>query len=899
MLNRHMLIGRGCELERIATLLEHARTGHGDVLALVGESGIGKSSLLDWAEEQAAGMLVLRARGVQSEAHIPFAGLFELLRPALDALPRLPEPQAAALESALALRPARARDRFAVGAATLGLLAAYAEAAPVLVLVDDAHWLDGSSADALRFALRRLLADPVAVVLAVREEERSLIDEADFELLRVDGLDLQATTQLLRHNVPGTSDETAERLHRNTGGNPLALLELAGRAPTDTAVRVVDVYLERLQELPGRTRTALVLAAASDGGSIASVERAAARLELALADLAPAEEAGLVELDRGTIEFRHPLMRSAAYFSATPEQRRTVHRALADSLPDQELDRRAWHLGLAATGTDETASSALEQAAARARERSAYDVASHAFERGALLTADEQRRARLAFLAADAAWLGGLADRPVALLEDARAHTRDEALLIEIDHLRGQIALRRGPISQARQILREAAERAQSAMLFAEAAEAAFFAGDADDLRACGERADALAAASGNDLEMFFGRMSAGMGRVLAGEEAGAEAIRDAVEVLERSDDLDHDPRLLGWAAMGPLWLREAGVGNAVVERALAAARTHAAAGVLPHLLWHVALGQAAADDFVSAYATFDETIRLARETRQPVMLCASLARLALIDARCGRDDDSRARANEALVLARELGAHLFEIWALGALGELELVRGDAGAAAAHYEQLEHSLELYRISDVDLSPAPERVELCLRTGSAADAAAIAAAFTTAAEMKGQPWALARALRAEALVAPDDAFQPRFEHALQLHTRTPDAFERARTQLVYGARLRRTGQRVRAREQLRAAHATFEQLGASPWAALARTELAATGETARRRDPATLDELTPQELNVALLLANGKTTREAAAALFLSPKTIEYHLRNVYRKLDISSREQLAAVAQRL
>jgi DNA-binding CsgD family transcriptional regulator len=893
-----MLLGRGRELEKVGGLLDGARAGSSGVLAVVGEAGIGKSSLLRWAAERADGMQVLRASGVQSEAHIPFAGLFELLRPALGVVEQLPEPQAAALESALALRPGQAHDRFAVGAATLGLLAACAESAPVLVLVDDAHWLDGSSADALRFALRRLVADAIAVLLGVRDGEPSLLDGADLDTLRLEGLDLEATATLL---PAGTSRETVERLHRNTGGNPLALLELAEREPTDAALaaplRVTEAYVDRVRGLPRRTRAALVLTAASDGGDAAVVARAAARLQLDLSDLEPAEELGLVELRGGLIELRHPLMRSAIYGGATPEERRGAHRALADSLPDSEADRRAWHLALAAVGVDESASSALEQAGARARGRSAYDVASHAFERAATLTGEARRRAFLTFAAAEQAWLAGLGDRALALL--ANISGADAALLIEIEHLRGEIALRRGPVDEARVLLRTAAESAQSPVLFAEAAEAAFFAGDTEEMRACGERAAELAATVGGNRNAFFGQMSAGMGRVLSGEETGADLIRSAVSVLERSDELERDPRLLGWAAMAPLWLREAGVGEAIVERALGAARAHAAAGVLPHLLWHVALGEAAADDFVAARATFDETIRIARETGQSVMLCAALARLSLSAARWGRPAPAGAHAAESLALARELGAHLFEIWALGSLGELELIRGDAGAASARYEELQRVLEQHGISDADLSPAPERVELCLRTGRPEPAPAIASAFAATAEAKGQPWALARAARALALVASDESFADEFQRALELHRRTPDAFETARTQLAFGARLRRAGRRIAAREQVRAAHTTFEQLGAAPWAELARTELAATGETARRREAATLDELTPQELKVALLLADGKTTREAAAALFLSPKTIEYHLRNAYRKLNVRSREELAAaVAER-
>jgi len=347
-----MLLGRDREAGAIASLLDRARAGSSGVLALVGEPGIGKSSLLDWAAERAEGMNVLRARGVQSETHIPFAGLFELLRPALGCLDRLPAPQAAALESALALRPARAGDRFSVGAATLSLLAAHAELAPLVVLVDDAHRLDGSSADALRFALRRLVADPIAVLLAAREDEPSLLQGADLQILRVGGLGAAASSELLRREVPDMRADAVARLHRETGGNPLALIELAHEqlseipldAPVPAVTSVAEAYLQRVRALPARTRVALVLAAASDGGDLPVFARAAAALRLQVDDLVPAEERCVVAMHAGALEFRHALTRSAIYGDASPEERRAAHRALADALPPSEEDRRAWHL---------------------------------------------------------------------------------------------------------------------------------------------------------------------------------------------------------------------------------------------------------------------------------------------------------------------------------------------------------------------------------------------------------------------------------------------------------------------------------------------------------------------------------------------------------------------------
>jgi DNA-binding CsgD family transcriptional regulator len=901
-----MLLGREREQQALERLLHEARDGRSGVLALVGEAGIGKSALLEHAATAAADMRILRARGVASEAQIPFAGLFELLRPALDCLGAIPEPQSAALQSALALRPSQEDDRFAIGAATLSLLAAAAEERPVAVLVDDAHWLDGSSADALLFALRRLLAEPIAVVLTARAGELSLLDGSDLPRLELDGLDADAAALLLRRVSPGADDDAAARLHRETGGNPLALLELAGAplpalvpdAPVPVLTSVARTYVERAAALPAATRHALLLATATDRGDLALLARAGGRLGAAVADLDPAEAAGLVSLREGALEFRHPLARSAIYAAASAEQRRRVHRALAETLPDADVDRRAWHLSLAAAGPDEAASSALAQAAERAHRRSAYGVSSEAYERAARLAPAPERRAALLCEAAEAAWLGGHAERAVALLDESARTAADEELRLRLDHLRGHIALLRGPLAAGEALLVEAAERAEpgtAVVMLAEAVAGAFYAADGRLMQECGRRVAALAAADGGTRAAFFGRMASGMALVMTGDgERGAESIREAVGMMERSDELRTDPRLLAFVSMGPLWLRETSVGRALVDRAVAAARAQAAVGVLPHLLTHLAIQDATSDRWVEAQAGFDEAIALARETGQWVVLSGALARAAWLEARLGRADACRGHAEEALALAREHGAGLSEIWALAALCDLELGGGDAAAALAHAEEQQRVMTRRRIGDADLSPAPEQVELFLRLDRPDEAAGALAPFAGAAAAKGQPWALARAARARGLLAPDGAFASCFEQALELHRRTPDVFEAGRTELAYGARLRRAGERIRAREHLRLAVKTFDGLGAAPWAEGARTELAATGERARRRDPSTLDQLTPQELRISLLLAQGRTTREAAAALFLSPKTIEYHLRNAYRKLGVHSRDDLRA-----
>src|SRR3954452_1764768 len=335
-----MLLGRGRERQALDELLVAAREGRSGSLAIVGEVGIGKTTLLDWAEGRTGGMRVLRARGIESEAQVPFAGLFELRRPALGWMDRIPEPQAEPLAGALALRPARAGDRFAIGAATLSLLAAYAEDQPVAVLVDDAHWLDGSSADALLFAVRRLVADPIAIVMCVRGGVPSLVDDSDVPRRRLDGLDATAAAELLAREVgEPLRDGVAARVHRATGGNPLALVELAHDAvtlddtpldaPLPVGVRIAREFLRRYGALPADTRTSLLVAAASDRGDLATIARAARTLDVDVSALQAAEAVGLVRLQGGSIEFTHPLVRAAIYGDASPDERRAAHRAVA------------------------------------------------------------------------------------------------------------------------------------------------------------------------------------------------------------------------------------------------------------------------------------------------------------------------------------------------------------------------------------------------------------------------------------------------------------------------------------------------------------------------------------------------------------------------------------------
>jgi hypothetical protein len=587
-----VLLGRASEQREIELVLNRARSGTSATLALVGETGIGKTALLDHAAERAVGMHMLRARGIESEAQIPFASLLELLRPALARLDEIPRPQAVALEGALALRPAAAQERFAIGAATLSLLAATAEQRPLAVLVDDVQWLDDSSAEALLFAFRRLVADPISVIITAREGEPSLLDGTDLPTLRLAGLSSDETMTLLG-DVPSA---IAHKLHSATAGNPLALLELAADAPdlelapdgapVLVSTRVASAFVRRVHSLDDGARAALVLAAASETGDLATLDRAAVGLGIELSWLAAAETVGLVSLRAGRVEFRHPLVRSAIYADASVEERCRAHRALAGALPDRDVDRRAWHLAAAAVGCDESASSALEQAGVRGHDRSAYATAAAAFERAARLTAIKERGAALLYRAADAAWLAGLADRALALLEQAGSATTSAGRLVEIDHLAGHILVRRGPVMRGHSILVNAAERAdpeRAVAMLAEAANACFYAGQAADMLAAAERGHARLPEEAPVRAQFLAATSFGMAHVFAGDaSAGSAAIHEAIALAEGSPELQEDLRVLPWLAVAPIFLRESTAGRPLLDQALTQARARSAVGALP-----------------------------------------------------------------------------------------------------------------------------------------------------------------------------------------------------------------------------------------------------------------------------------------------------------------------------
>jgi DNA-binding CsgD family transcriptional regulator len=898
-----VLLGRELEWLEIQRLLAQIHCGRSGTLVLLGEPGIGKSALLEAAGARADGVRLLRARGIESEARIPFASLLELVRPILGHLGAIPEPQAAALEAALALRPRGAHERFAVGAATLSLLAAAAETEPLLLLVDDAHWLDLPSAEALLFALRRVSVDAIGALIAIREGEPSFLDGADLPVLRLAGLSMAEARQL----IPDLPSAVLTGLHETTRGNPLAMLELsrepealllAGeKVPMPLPERIAESFSRRLAALPEQTRLALGFLAAGDTGDLASLGRPAQRLGVDLTALADGERAGLISLAGGRAGFRHPLVRAAAYASVPAEQLRDIHRALAATLPDRDLDRRAWHLAAAADGYDESASTALEQAAQRSRDRSAHATASAAFERAARLTGDGERRTRMLLDAGRAAWDAGLGGRATELLAEIRDETNHDAP-IEADELAGHIAVQQAPAMRGHAILVAAADRAdpeRAVALLAEATAACFYAGEVRPMLQAARRTMECLPSNASDRARFLASAADGIAQTVGGDGgAGAVSIRSALELALRSSELMEDPQLLPWLIETTIFLRESDTGRELLSRSLKRARERAALGVLPVVLNLIGRDFATTDRWKEAEATYLEAAGLARETGQRSSLSASLAGLAWLYARRGLVAETRRRAEEAIDLSRTLGMRLFHLWGLAALGDLELGLGQVTEAIEYLEMRGRMLDHLGISDPDLSPAPELVEALVRLDRVEEAVPMVARLDAVARAKGQPWSLARAARSRALVASEALeMESEFEHALQQHARTADQFELGRTLLLYGEGLRRRRERRKARGQLREALDIFDRLEATPWAERARGELAASGETLRRRDPSSLDDLTPQELQIALLLAAGKTTRETGAALFISPKTVEYHLRHVYLKLGIHSRGELA------
>lgn len=908
-----MLVGRQAAQRDVEALFAGARLGQSGVLVVRGEAGIGKSALLEDAVARAPGLRVLRAWGTESERDLPFAGLAALLRPLHDRIELLPGPQAEALGVALALRAGAGdggrTDRFAVSAGLLTLLTQAGEEVPTAVVVDDAHLLDRPSAEALAFVCRRLVADAVLVLVAVRPDETDAWD--GLPVLDVGRLALTEARDLVRSLARPLLEEQVDRIVHLADGNPLALRTLAEEPdslaglpalPVDgplssVAAAAFGVRLERLE--PGTL--AAVRVAAVAGEDLVVVTRACALAGVPVDGLVAAEDAGLLAVSGGRVAFVHPLARAAAYTLAPAGVRRQLHGQVAQALAPGDVDRRAWHLSAAALGPDEPTAAELDGVAARAAARGAHAVASSASERAAQLSERPADAGRRLLSAGESAWLSGDDARAGQVLDEAIRLVESPTLRARTRAVTGLAAARAGRLEQAYADLVAAAEEAageavgEALLLYAEAIEACYYLLDVPGAASVADRVEALLAdpatpAGSGPRAEAIASIALGVARTLGGG-SGVDHLRRGVALLA---DLPIDePRARSaWELVGPLYLRESGAGRELVQRAVTERREAAAIGDLPHLLFHLARDDATGDRWTRAEAAYGEAVALARENGQATELAANLAGLCWLHARQGRVEECRAAGAEARRVGEARDVHVATAWVDFALAELDLSLGSVADAASGFEGVVRLLAERGVGDPDLSPVPELVEARLRSGHApADDPAVAD-YLRRAEQKGRPWSLARAARVQALLAADDDVDAAFAVALDHHASAPEPFETARTRLLYGARLRRMRRRADCREHLRAALDELESLGARRWADVALSELDASGISVRRRETGPVVELTARELQIALLLAEGQTTRQAAAALFLSPKTVEYHLRHAYSKLGIGSRAEL-------
>ena len=898
------LHGRTVEQERLLGLLGDARDGRSGAAVVVGEPGAGKSALLELVRSAAAGMVVLEAKGVESEARLPFAALHQLLRPVFGLLERLPPPQASALRAAFALKGGGAPDLYRVPLAVLTLLAEAAEEQPLLCVIDDAQWVDGDSAQALTFAARRLQAERIAIVFAAREGE---FDAAALSELNLGPLDTIAVEAILAaRSGAAVAPEVARRIASATGGNALAVVEiaplltreqLAGNEPLPQPLPmssgVERLFADRVRDLPADARLPLLIAAADDTGRPDAVAAAARRLGSDLAALGSAEEAGLVRVEAAEIRFRHPLVRSAIYGTATFAERCAVHRGLAETLKDSgEIDRYAWHLAAATLEPDEDVARELEQAAGRARSRNAFTAAAAAAERAADLSPSPHEKGRRLAEAASDAWLTGLLPQAARLIEAAEPLVEDPVLLANCHRLRGSIELAAGTSTTAVNMLVTGAGRLgpvdprRSLELLALAAEGASLSLDADASRTIAELASSLDVGD-DEHDRFFIGLLVGFAHHLAGDRRSSfVAIRDALAIAE--DEFD-DVDLMLAAGRAGFYVGDDAAALRFHTRIVNRARSIGSIGCLAIAGTRLALAETLTGRWSEANATAEETLRLAEDTGQRELEAHALVWLALIAAWQGDDDRSRDSLARARSLTASRPMSLVEDSSRWVLATIELGAGRAAAALAQLEPISHPIvaALASLDRVEAAVAADRPELAqtwleeLRE------------FAQAADVA---WARARVAHCTAAIVADPAQRETlYEAALREHDASSRPFERARTELAYGEFLRRHRRRVDAREHLRPALETFVALGARQWAERARAELRASGEHARSRRADPEARLTPQEFQIARFVAQGLSNREVAAQLFLSPRTIDFHLRNVFAKLEIASRNELATL----
>jgi DNA-binding CsgD family transcriptional regulator len=900
------LLGRQREQAVLERVLETAREGHGGVLVVHGDPGVGKTALLDYALDTAKDFRVVRTSGVEGETELDYAALQQLCAPLLTLIERLPDPQRDALGVAFGLSPGRPPSPFLVGLAVLGLLSEAADQQPLLCMVDDAQWLDDASGAALAFVARRLLAERIALTFATRSVGGRLVR---FPELRVDPLGRRDARALLESILPGRLDESVlARIVAETGGNPLALLELPrGLTPAQLAggfdlpaalplsAGIEESFRRRLARLPRDARRLLLLAAAEPVGDSALLWRAADRLGIPETTTGAVESEGLLTLD-GVVAFRHPLVRSAVYGAAEPSERRVVHRALADATdPQIDPDRRAWHRAQAASVPDEEVAAELEQSAARAQARGGFAAAAAFLERSVALTVDPARRAARALRAAETKRLTGALDSAFGLAAVADRGPLDDLQRAQLDVLLGRIAFAGNRGNDAPPLMLQAASRLEHV-----------------DLRLAHETyLDALIAA------LFAGRLAVDANvQVVA---AAARAAPRSPEPVPAAEVLLDGLALLvtdGWAA-----------GTAVLKEAIQAVRDDGG-GVAEQLRWSWVAGGAAG--VIWDYENWDlltaREERLARDAGALTVLPITLSIRAGVRALAGDlaeagflvdqvqvvtdASDNRRFPNAALLVAAFRGEEREARQLAEAITQDASARGEGLAlAVASWATALLCNGLGRYEDAfraatDALEDPndlwysgwamvELIEAASRTGKPEQAQPALEQLIERTDASGTDWALATQARCRALLSGADEAEALYQEAIERLLPTRLRLDLARARLLYGEWLRRQSRRVDARNELRTAYELFTDFGMNAFAERARIELQATGEHVRKRSLDTLGQLTPQEEQIARLAAEGHTNREIATQLFISPSTVEYHLHKVFRKLGVTSRSQLA------
>jgi DNA-binding CsgD family transcriptional regulator len=911
-----MLIGREQESARLDILINQVRSGASAALVVTGEAGIGKTSLLEHAVSQADDFRVLRSRGAESEQNLPFAGLADLLRPVLGHLDTLPARQHLALTGALAIGPAAPADRFAICAATLGLLAAAAAQRPVLAVIDDAHWLDTASAQAVEFTIRRLGSEAIGVVVAVRDGAASSFDPARIDSLALTGLGRPAAGELLGLAGRPIAPLVAEQLADGVGGNPLALLEVSATLtdaqlsglvslpePLPVAAALRRAFTRRLDAAGPAARQLLLLAAADATIDLAGLQRAAGLLSLDLDALRAAEEVGLVLLDAGRVKFTHPLLRSAAYQSGSPADRRAAHQALADAAdPGRNPIRRAWHLAAAATGPDESVAQSLDDAADTARARNAFAAASRASQRAAELTALPGKQVSRWMTAGQAAHLGGDPNTAARLLTQAADLAGDPCVRADAQAMRAHATMwTTPPMRHYDQLIAEAEavlphDRQRAATLLSLAAGLCIMTGRFGPALETATRATGLSSEVGGT-PWLLSRVQSAHAIIITGHrKAGLLLIK---EILTYPHAARPDPavHLVGvLCAQALIWCEEYTLAAELLGSSVDSGRAQGRVADLPYALAAMADLRFRIGEWAQAYADATEAAELGEDFATKNDLCFALVCAARVEAAMGDGQACRAHIRRAVGLAEPAGlTPTIGTYAAAALGLLELGLGDYHRAAERLARAASLVARHGVQDpCVIQWRADFIESLARAGRPAEASDQLAALDAEATATGSQWARIAAVRCRGLLEDSrDLAVVGLDNAVTTAETSPGSFEHARACLCLGEALRRAQRRREARYQLRQAHTAFELLGAKPWAERASAELAATGITAAPRITPIHARLTPQELRVALQVAEGLSNQEVATRLFLSPKTIEVHLGHIYDKLGVHSRTSLA------